>query len=285
MTAPPFHIPSKPITKGASGIGSQRDRRFTDTFHDRHKHPTRFPNGRPFTGEREFTSGTSEESISAGFLSSDLACGEYFCEDPREGQTLQERADSLASAWNAPWLPKSKYFKFNYRQKLITLDYVRGEADEKASLDKYYRAAAKLAGANGWGEIKYGVTPGYQVTAILDEPTPFLPVWQAARAGDPWLLGFVDEPNERLASVLGLDISYIAGARSADSEYVAIQRPARDEPIVTPDKILETPMADIGQMIADAVQAALEKRDAADALKKNAAKDRMAHARAQRKTA
>jgi hypothetical protein len=283
MTAPQtFNIPSKPVTKGATGIGSQRDRRFTDTFHDRHKHPIRFPNGRPFTGEREFQSGNTEESVSAGFLSSDLQCGEYFCENPREGQTLQERADSLSSAWSAPWIPVSKYFKFNYRQKIITLDYVRGRTDEKASLDKFYRAAAKLAGANGWGEIKYGVVPSYQVTAVLGEPSPFLPIWEAAIAGDPWLLGFVDEPNERLAQALGLDISYVAGARSADSEYVAVQRQAAPEPLITPDKVLATPMEQIGQMIADAVQAAMDKRDAE---KKVEAQVRMANARSKRRVA
>lgn len=290
MTAPailenqPDHTPSKPTVRGASSVGSQRDRRFTDTFFDTHRHQVRFPKGRPFTGQREFTSGTDRESIDAGFISSGLQCGEWVCDNPDMGQTREERAETLASAWHAPWLPVSKYFKFNYRRKLITLDYARGLADERAGLDRYYRAAAKMSGANGWGEVKYGVQPSYQITTLLGEPSPHLPIWQAAIAGDPWLLGFVDEPNEQLAKILGLDVHYLEGHRSPDSEYVAVQRGPVAQPIVTPEKVLATPMEELAQMIADAsakaVAAALDARDAKDAAKKKADKDRMAKARA-----
>ncbi len=150
MTAPNIqvNVPSKPVTKGATGIGSQRDRRFSDTFHDIHKHPVRFPLGRPFTGEREFTSGTSEESIGAGFITSDLQPGEYFCEDPRQGQTDEERRLTLLSAWSAPWVPLTKYFRFNYRAKRISFAYEKMIADEREGLTRYWEAAAKLAGEN-----------------------------------------------------------------------------------------------------------------------------------------
>lgn len=288
MTAPailenhPDHIPSKPVNKGASSVGSQRDRRFTDTFFDTHRHPIRFPKGRPFTGQREFTSGTDRESIDAGFISSDLQCGEWVCDNPDFGQTKEERAETLASVWHAPWLPVSRYFKFNYRRKIITLDYARGMADEKAGLDRYFRAAAKMSGANGWGEIKYGVTPTYQITTLLGEPSPYLPIWQAAIAGDPWLLGFVDEPNEQLAKILGLDVHYLEGHRSPDSEYVAVQRGQAAQPIVTPEKVLATPMEQLAQMIADAsakaVADALAQRDRERAEKMRAAKAKKAAA-------
>src|ERR1035437_5896538 len=282
MTAPNLQLPSKPITRGGAGSGSQRDRRFTDTFWDTYKHP-RFPKGRPFTGIREFQSGSATESINAGFLQSDLQCGEYFCDSPEHtggtGQTPEERALTLASGWIAPWLPPGgkKYMQFNYRAKRITFDYVKGEMDERNALRTYYLAAAKVAGANGWTEVKPGVVPTYQVTAIVGSPTPFLPVWQAARAGDPWLMGAVDEPNERLAKVLGLgDVQYLGGTEFGDSEYVVLPPRTAPDPLIQPDAILSIPMDQIAAMI----EAALAKRDA-EIKEKNRAK--MANARAARK--
>lgn len=290
-TTPAFHIPSKPVTKGASGVGSQRDRRFTDTFYDTHKHPTRFPAGRPFTGEREFTSGTSEESISAGFITSDLQCGAYFCDNPREGQTLQERADSLASAWQAPWIPLAKYFRFNYRARRITFAYDKMIADENEGLSRYWKAAAKLAGENDIIDPAHPLKVPFRIRTLIGAPSVYtgkIRLAQAAQSGDPWLLGFVDEPNEELAQILGLNVQYLDGHRSPDSEYVAVQRAAVPEAPLTPEKVLATPMDDIAKMIADAttkaVDAALAARDAADAAQRQANKDRMAKARAARGT-
>lgn len=268
MTAPALptaplvpHTPSKPETRGAATSVSQRDRRFTDTFYDTYKH-ARFPNGRPFTGQREFQSGSATESIAAGFLSSDLQCGEFYCDNPDMGQTPQERAATLASAWIAPWLPPGgkKYMQFNYRRKLITFDYAKGELDERQSLNTYYRAAAKLAGANGWGEIQFNVMPSYQVTSVMGEPTKFLPIWQAARAGDPWLMGAIDEPNEALAKILGLDVHYLGSAHAgfSDREVVSVQRAAPGEPLITPEKVMATPIEQLAALVAklsDDVQA------------------------------
>lgn len=281
MTAPNILVPSKPKTNGAAGVGSQKDRRFTDTFFDNHRHP-RFPNGRPFTGQREFTSGTDRESVTAGFISTDLQRGQYFHENIDFPQTQEERLASLASAWDCPWLPSGgkKFMQFNYRNKRITWDYVKGETEERQALDRYYRAAAKVAGANGWGEIKFGVMPSYQVTSILGEPTKFLPIWQAARAGDPWLLGFVDEPNEQLAAILGVDVQYVGGY-TGDSAYVGVQRPAAPQPLLTPEKVLATTDMDaLAKMIAAAVEASLTARDEA---KKAANNAKMANVRANRK--
>lgn len=283
MTAPEiYNQPSKPKSNGASVSGSQRDRRFTDTFYDTYKH-AKFPNGRPFCGQREFQSGSETESINAGFLTSDLQCGAYFCDNPEQGQTLQERAMSLASAWTAPWTPMQhggkKYMQFNYRRKIITFDYIRGERDEQNESDKYYQAAAKMSAANGWGPVQRGVMPSYQITAVMNEPPKFVPIWQAARAGDPWLMGAVDEPNERLAMILGLgEIQYFGGHEYGDSQYVAVKKPEASEPLVTADKILSVPMDQVAQMIADALAAH-------EAAKKKEAGDRMAKARAAKKPA
>lgn len=277
MTAP-IHTPSKPITRGAATSGSQRDRRFADTFHDTYRHP-RFPNGRPFTGQREFQSGAETESINAGFLQSDLQCGEYFCDNPEQGQTPEERQLSLASVWVAPWLPPGgkKYMQFNYRKKLITFDYIRGENDERNALRTYYLAAAKLSAANGWGEVKPDVVPSYQITAVMGMPTPFLPIWQAARAGDPWLMGAVDEPNERLAKILGLgDVQYLGDVGFGDAEYIAVPERKAPQPPVTPEQIMSVPMDQVAAMIAAAIEQHEAKR-------KQEAATRMAKARAGKK--
>jgi hypothetical protein len=279
MTTPiqPLALPSKPPTQGATKTGSQRDRRFTDTFFDNCK-SARFPRGRPWTGEREYAA-TPELGHQPGFITSDLQRGEFFCENQTVGQTREERQQTLASAWNAPWIPYAKYFQFHYQRKLITFDLARNEGDEKQSLDKYYRAAAKLSGANGWGAVKFNEMPTYQVTSILGEPTIYLPIVQAARAGDPWLLGHIDEPNERLAKILGMDLLFTSEA--AQRGGLAMQalptEPQESKAVVTPDQVLSIPM----DQLAATIMALMDARDKA---KKDADKERMAKARAAKKS-
>lgn len=272
MTAPNLHTPSKPINKGAATTGSQRDRRFTDTFFDDYRHP-RFPNGRPFCGQREFQSGSETESINAGFLQSDLQCGEYVCDNPEMGQTPEERQRTLASAWVAPWLPPGgkKYMTFNYRRKRITFDYIRGEKDEVNALDQYYLAAANLAAGNGWTEVKKGVIPTFQVTAKMGMPPALLPVWRAARAGDPWLMGAVDEPNERLATILGFGtVRYLGGTDYGDAEYVVVPQAVVVTPVVTPAQILSVPIDEVAAMV-DALVAKREAEKKAEHIAKSKA--------------
>lgn len=271
----PLHVPSKPVVKGASGVGSQRDRRFSDTFYDTHRHPTRFPNGRPFTGEREFKSGTSEPSESAGFISPDLSCGAYFCENPREGQTLQERADSLATAWHAPWIPRAKYFRFNYRNKRVSFAYQNMISDERAGLERYWQAAAKIAGENDVIDPAHPDKVPFRIRTLIGTPRTYMGqirLAEAAMSGDPWLLGFVDEPNEELAQILGLNLKYVAGARSGDSEYVAVPQ-TQERSVTTPEKVLATPQEDLAAMVAAAVAAAFQAKDAERAEKMRQAKE------------
>lgn len=277
MTIPNIALPSKPTTSGAAGSGSQRDRRFTDTFFDDYRHP-RFPAGRPFCGQREFQSGSETESINAGFLQSDLQCGEYFCESPEMGQTVEERQRTLASVWSAPWLPPGgkKYMTFNYRRKRITFDYLRGEKDERNALEQYYLAAANLAAANGWSEVKPSVAPNFQITAKMGAPPALLPVWRAALAGDPWLMGAAEEPNERLAKILGLGtVRYLGDLTFGDADYVAVPEQVAEPPIVTPSQILSVPLDQVAQMVEELVA----KREAE---KKEADRARMAHLRSLR---
>lgn len=291
MTAPevtqvPLY-PSKPVERGASTTVSQRDRRFTDTFFDDYRHE-RFPNGRPFTGQREFQSGSETESINAGFLQSDLQCGEYFCESPLHvggtGQTPHERMLTLQSAWTAPWLMPGgkKYMKFDYRRKRITWQYLGFIADETAGLASFWKAAAKLAGESDVIDPKRPDAVPFRIRTLLGSPRVYsgkIRLAQAAMAGDPWLMGAVETPNEELAKILGLDVQYIGGTEFGDAEYVSAPSPKVSAPLLTPDAVLSVPLDQVAAMIA----AALKKRDAEDAEKKAAAKAKMQKVRGARK--
>lgn len=284
MTAPNTETPqfpatpSKPAQRGAATSGSQRDRRFTDTFFDTYKHPVLCPNGRPFTGEREFTSGTDRESITAGFITSDLSQGQYFCETPEMGQTPQERMATLASAWSCPWLPIAKYFRFNYRHKRITFALEKMIADENEGLTRYWEAASKMAGENDTIDPQHPLKVPFRIRTVLGMPTAYTGKIRLARAmmaGDPWLLGFVKEPNEELAKILGREVRYIGG-HAGDSEYTAVQAPPAPAPIVTPEQVLATAPNELTKMIAEAVAGAM-------AAERAARKEQMAKVRAGKK--
>jgi hypothetical protein len=291
MTAPNIvhPVPSKPKS-GASSTGSQRDRRFTDTFFDDYRHP-RFPNGRPFTGQREYQSGSETESIAAGFLQSDLQCGEYFCDSPEHlggtGQTEAERQATLNSVWVAPWLPKGgkKYMKFDYRRKRISFLYDTLIQDERTALARWWDAAAKAAGDNDVVDPTRPQAVSFRLKKLLGSPMVYLNeirLATAAKAGDPWLMGAIDEPNEALAKLLGWgDVQYLGGVEFGDAEYVAVPQPRPAQPVLTPEQVLSVPMDQVQQMI----EAALAKRDAEEAAKKEAAKAKMAKVRDSRKPA
>lgn len=291
MTAPATDIPipsapSKPREQGAINVGSQRDRRFTDTFFDTYRHP-RFPQGRPFTGQREFQSGSATESIAAGFLQSDLQCGEYFCENPDMGQTLQERAMTLASAWVAPWLMPGgrKYMKFDYRRKRITFLYEKFIEDERAALGQYWIAAAKLAGESDVIDPARPLAVPFRIRTLLGAPTNYtnkVRLAQACIAGDPWLMGAVPEPNEELAKLLGLSaVQYVGGVQYGDAEYVTAPTPKAPEPLMQVEEVLAVPMDKVQQMIADALAA----HDAKQKAEKKAVAERLKAGRDKKKAA
>lgn len=230
-------MPTKPQT-GVMSVGSQRDNRYLDTFYDQHRWSPKFPDGRPFHGYREFAANKPDRD---GFIGGMLSQGRHA--EPGEDPRL-----AWATIWTAPWLPeyKASYWDFNYQRNKITLRYDAVYADDKKGQDAYYQAAAKLAGANGWGAVTYGVTPSYQVTAVLGDPPRSPKIAQAAQAGDPWLLGFSEEVNEELSLLLGLTVE---GLKLVGDE---------SRQIVKPEAILQaaTPY-DIQKIVAEAVAAAL----------------------------
>lgn len=278
MTAPNLHAPSKPINNGASSTGSQRDRRFTDTFFDDYRHP-RFQNGRPFCGQREFQSGSSTESIAAGFLQSDLQCGQYFCDNPDQGQTADERRLSLESVWTPVWLPVAKYWRFNYRNKRITYALSIMIADERTALSRFWEAAAKAAGENDVIDPTRPLAVPYRIRTLIGNPMTYLnniKIAQAAQAGDPWLMGAVTTPNEELAKILSIGTIQYLGAREdfGDSQYVAVAPAPVAKPLMTPDQVLSVPMDQVQQMITAALAAHEAQKKADHAAKSKAGKDR-----------
>lgn len=229
MQVPQLNIPSKPIVEGVASGRNQKDRRYMDTFRDNHRHPRRFPVGRPWCGPREIAANT-ELMHEDGFVIPDLMQGEYVEDDAGHN----DRAATFASVWTAPWRPLAKYFKFNYPRKTISFEYVRMRVDEQRSLDDYYQAAA-LLGAGLNVRVEYGVMPSFQITAKLGFPTKYLKVAEAAIAGDPWLLGFIDEPNPELASILGFTDRGLR-ITSYEPEPIAV---------ITPQQVLATPQPEL----------------------------------------
>lgn len=262
MTAPLIlNTPSKPTSPGAATGRNQKDRRYMDTFWDIHKSP-RFPRGRPWCGPREIAANT-ELMHEDGFCIPDLMQGEYVEDDAGNN----DRAATFASVWHAPWKPLAKYFRFNYKRKTISFEYPKMRLDEQRAIDDYYAAAAKL-GAQLKIRVEYNVVPDYAITAVLGEPTKFLKIAEAAMAGDPWLLGHIDEPNPVLAQILGYNQS---GLRVFSYEP--------PEAVITPAAVMATPDSDLLKVIAEmqSQMAALQAQVLAPAARK------LSHAEATRR--
>ncbi len=149
-----------------------------------------------------------------------------------------------------------KYFRFTYKTKRISFDYAKMRMEEAAQMKVYYKAAAKL-GAKLNIRVTEGVEPDFQIVADLGSAMTYInnmKLADAAMAGDPWLLGFIDEPNPSLAEILGFNASGM--------QLTSYTPP----PPVTPAQVLATPdgmgytemMQMIAQMSAQAVTAALK---------------------------
>lgn len=240
-------MPTKPTLHRAGGalvIGSQADTRYLDTYFDGHiwtRGGRLFPNGRPWTGYREFS---AEKGRPDGFVTAELMRGEHV-ENDREA--------TLASAWDAPWAPESRYFEFDHQRKRIKLRYDKVIGDLTFAQNTYYKAAAKISNQNGWQETGFGQLPRFQITALIGDPPQSPRIPQAAQAGDPWLLGFDDEANPELARLLGV-------SSIADGMFNGTI--ARREAVVQPSTVLSMTADDLEAKIAAAVASALAAQQA-----------------------
>lgn len=231
---------------------SQCDRRYSDTFFDQHTHPTarygRFAAGRPFCGPREMAANMDTIPRPPDpFCGGDLSCGQVI----KNEYGVTDRMATLSSVWTAPWIPIYKYFKFHYEQKRVRLDYDAMMVDELRGLEDYYRGAAKLgAGMNIM--VEPGKVPHGHITTLMGMPSRMAYIAQAAIAKDPWLLGFIDEPNAKLADILGYSHR---GLLLPDYESpTAVITPA--QVIATPDNTL---MALVEQLQAQVAELSAKK--------------------------
>lgn len=290
MTAPFNPAPSAPTKPSAvvgARPGSQASKRFTDTLWDQHKHPVKFPRGRPFCGQREYAA-TPEVGHQAGFVSGELQPGEFIYSTVTDTgwrvQSNQDRLDSLATAWSAPWVPISKYFKFDYHRMRITIEYQRMIADEMTALGVFWDAAAELAGEGETIDPDHPNKVPFRIRRLIGNPFNYLnkiKIAQAAQAGDPWLLGFTDTPNEQLAKCLGKRVRFIGGDANkliADNQHVITDLPPEPAPLLEPQQVLGTPQADLMKLVAE-----LTAKVEALSAKKEKQKASIAKARAARK--
>lgn len=264
-------LPTKPGA-GPTLVGTQAANRYIDTFHDQHRLSSdpRFKQGRPWCGSRERA---ANRGYPDGFLG-ELQQGEYVATGPENAlftptQTREDRLASFASAWDAPWMPKIKYFEFQWRAKRITIRYDRMKADYNLSRQRFYIAANKVAAQLGRQGVVYPQLPDMSVTAIVGEfDTREDPrIVDAAMSGDQWLLFGVGDVNVELARLLALWTDGMG--------FTAV--PAR-APEARPDvveQIATAAPADLEAIIARAIEAHEARKKAenkAKADKLNAAK-------------
>ena len=154
-------------------------------------------------------------------------------------------------------------------------------ADEREGMARYFTAAAKMARDGDIIDPDFPAKVPTRIRLVMGSPFAYLnqiKLAQAAQAGDPWILGFVSEPNVELSRILGKQINFVGG-HAGDREYTETPLPAEAKGLISPEQVIATPQADIAKMIADAVASAMAVRDAAEAAKKQADKERMQKAR------
>lgn len=258
-------MPQKP-SSDVVAYGTQASRRFMDTFFDVHK-SARFPAGRPWCGTREYAA-NADQGHPPGFVSADLQPGEYIPGD---------REASFKTAWNAPWFPEAKYWRFDYNRKLISFEYRLAEQQERMMLERWWNLATDESAMRGWESVEQGKPIPYPIRRLLGDPPKRIPIFQAAQANDPWLLGFTETPNHELAQVLGLTVvSHGAG------DYRAFGTPNEygQSGLIPRGDLLTLSTEDLNAKIAAAVAQALEAQASAKHAKQKAS---MAKARAAKK--
>lgn len=139
-----------------------------------------------------------------------------------------DRAGSLGSAWDAPFLPETRFFDYDYQRKTIKIRYDKMLAEDIAFYDRYYDAAAVVAAQTKTEAPEFGEMPKYAITAILDKPPRSPRIATSLIAGDPWILGQSTEVNEELALLLGMN-------RGGWRAQIARERYGLTSPTITPN--------------------------------------------------
>lgn len=180
-------MPSKPVHTEISTVGSQSDRRTLATFRDQHKGP-RFTDGRPFWGWLEMPSDPAQLAAPIGEL------------HPGNHETAANR--DWSDCWSAPWMPSPQYMELNLRRQIIYINYPRMIADFKKAMEEHYRKATEIAYEKNWPEPRFLGPIDHNIRHIIGRAPLSHKIPEAAMAGDPWILGLSEYPNEKLAKLL-----------------------------------------------------------------------------------
>lgn len=169
-------MPSRIVAPSAGW--SQAQQRGLALFFDQHR-SDKFPDGRPWW---------------------------CYTERPANGAaTPMPVGDLQPHGWTAPWLPESKYMNMSMgtlNSNRFRIAYDRMIVDYRQAWDEYYQRAAEEAAATNLPIPEYGEPLTWKLKAIIGRPPKSPKIPEAALAGDRWLLGFTEEPNEQLERLL-----------------------------------------------------------------------------------
>lgn len=161
---------------------NQNKQRGLGLFFDQHRDTPGWPDGRPWW---------------------------CYTERPADGAaTPMPVGDLIPHGWNAPWTPESKYMQLSLgtlSSNRFRINYERMIADYRQAMDEYYQRAAQEAAAFNLPIPDHGEAVTWKLRSIVGNPPKSAKIPEAALAGDRWLLGFSDEPNEQLQTLLYSD--------------------------------------------------------------------------------
>lgn len=237
--------PSK-VPVSYEGGSDQANRRMLVTYRDHHRF-AKFPEGRCWWGYVEIP---ADPMLPPGAVGS-LAPGHH--EFP-----FGTREDPTWERWEAPWYPQEKYFDFDHRRSLVRIRYDKMIADYTQRNREYYAAANKIASGNGWEAPRMGGDLHPRYIDLLGQQPQSIKIPQAAQAGDPWLLGFSQEPNEQLAKLLR-ETTYGDWDGMAYEEALQIANGVAT-PLSSPAEVLSMNPDQLNALIAQAVADALARQ-------------------------
>jgi hypothetical protein len=159
------------------------------TFRDQHK-GQRFADGRPFWGYLELPSDPGQ-----------LARADWRAAPRRSrgaqtatGRKLERAVDAGARS----------IMEINLRRFSIYINYPRMIADFKTAMEDHYRKATEVAYEKNWPEPSFLGPIDHNIRHIIGRAPLSHKIPEAAMAGDPWILGLSDQPNEKLAKLLDI---------------------------------------------------------------------------------
>ena len=132
---------------------------------------------------------------------------------------------TVIKGWSAPWYPEPKYMvmSINSRQgNRFKIRYDVMQTDYRAAMEEYYKRAVQEAATLNLPMPRFGEPIGYRLRQIVGEPPKSPKIPEAAIAGDPWLLGFSDEPNDLLRRYLYTGNSVIVTPEESESQPLGL---------------------------------------------------------------